>query len=181
MRVPPQTARKDGRKKRPAWLLPAIVGLLGLVLVVGILRVLLDGAGFEVGEKTPGDGVEDIVVSGEDTLYPPPDVETFSVAPAALHVYLVVEGLAADELEASVERSGRATVVSWVLSEPSELEVGDEREERLVRDGGSVSGLIKFSIRSPSGDTITPGDYTVRVQSATNDTLVAEKSFVVLE
>lgn len=152
------------------------------MIVVGvILRVLLGGAGFEVGEKTPGVGVEDIVVSGEDTLYPPPDVETFSVAPETLHVYLVVEGLAADELEASVERSGRATVVSWLLSEPSELEVGDEREERLVRDSGAVSGLIKFSIRSPSGGTITPGDYTVRVQGAANNTPVAEKSFVVLE
>ena len=172
-----ETSGGKRRGVRPPWL----AFLVGGLILVGVLAVVRGGAGFEPGELLSGAGVEDIVVSGEDSLYPPPDVDIFSVSPDTLHVYLVVDGLAAEELNASVERADRATVVSWLFAAPQKLRVTDEGEERLVQDGGEVSGLIRFSIRPDDGEPVAPGDYTVSVRAAGDENPLATKSFVVAE
>ncbi len=159
----------------------ALVGILVVVLVAGVVSVLRGGGGFTPGESMTGAGVQDIVVSGEDSLYPPPDVDTFSVSPETLRVYLIVEGMADERLEASVVRVDRTSVLSWLFASGEELEVGGEAEERLVRDGGEVAGMIKFSIRSASGEPVSPGDYTVIVSRAGEERPIATKSFVVSE
>lgn len=179
VRMVPETRSKGSRRWSLRWFPLALTGLVFLAVVA--LTVVPRGGSFEIGEQVPGEGVEDIVVSDQDALYPPPDVETFSVPPKTLHVYLVVEGLTSGELEAGVERSGRATVFSWLFSERRELEVGDEESERLARDDGTVSGLIRFSIRSRGDEAMLPGNYTVTVRQASGGSLVAEKSFVVRE
>lgn len=180
MRPVLETARggKARHGARWPWPLVAVVLIVGVVAVIALLR---GGGAPEPDETSPGAGVEDIVVSGEDALYPPPDVDTFSVSPKTLYVYLVVDGLAAEELKASVERSDRTTVVSWLFSKPQQLKVRDEGEERLAEDGEEVSGLIKFSIHSASGQPVASGDYAVSVRNAGDETLVAKKSFVVAE
>jgi hypothetical protein len=181
MRSLPETAHDRSTRQRVYWPVVALVGILIVVFVTGVTSLFRGGGGFTPGESRTSTGVQDIVVSGEDSLYPPPDVDTFSVSPEVLRVYLIVEGMSDGRLEASVVRADRATVLSWLFVSGGELEVGGEAEERLVRDGGKVSGMIKFSIRSASGEPVSPGDYTVSVSQAGGERPIATKSFVVSE
>lgn len=181
MRSLPETAHHRSPRQRTYWPMVALVGILAVVLAAGVISLFRGGGGFETGESVTSTGVQDIVVSGEDSLYPPPDVDTFSVSPEVLRVYLIVEGMSDERLEASVVRADRATVLSWLFASDEELKVGGEAEERLVRDDGTVSGMIKFSVRSASGEPVSPGDYTVSVSQAGDESPIATKSFVVSE
>ncbi len=181
MRSLPETAHHRSPRQRTHWPMAALVGILAVILATGVISLFRGEGEFTPGESRTSTGVQDIVVSGEDSLYPPPDVDTFSVSPEALWVYLIVEGMSNERLEASVVRADRATVLSWLFASGGELEVGGEAEERLVRDGGKVSGMIKFSIRSASGEPVSPGDYTVSVSQAGGERPIATKSFVVSE
>lgn len=128
-------------------------------------------------------GVKDVAVSEEDTLYPPSDVLRFSEAPAVVYVYVAVEGLpSGTDLDASVERSGRESVLGWLFSGAQDIEVVDEQEDQLTPAGTGVAGVIKFALKTRSGESLPAGNYTVVIQRSRSDvenSEVAIKRFIV--
>lgn len=137
------------------------------ILVLAVLALSLwflwPGRGFEPGEKLTAPGVKDIAVSEKDTLYPPSDVLRFGERPQTVHVYVAVDGLnSGTKLSARVERSGRGSLLSRIFSgTDTGLEAVDENEEQLNPSGNGVSGVVKFIVRTKSGEPVPPGDYTV--------------------
>lgn len=176
----PSTA-KDGKRGRDPRILPAVLGLAALALMAW---VLFGGRGFEPGEEVSAPGIKDVAVSEEDTLYPPSDVLRFGERPGVIYVYVAVERLpAGTDLEARVERSGWESLLSRLLAGSGELRAVDEREEQLGPSGDGVSGVIKFSLETDSGEPVAPGNYTVSIHRAGGDVedseAAARKSFVV--
>jgi len=176
VRALPETAtRKKGDRRWPGYVL-AVIGLAALLLVaVAPLR----DENFSPGEELYAPGFEDVAVSAEDTSYPASDVLRFDRRPEVVYVYLVVEDLpSGTHLEARIERSGQQSALYWLLAGGDRLAVSDGRRELLRPSGGGVSGIVKFAIRTESGDPLPAGDYTVSIHKTAGGD-AARKYFVI--
>ena len=176
----PKTTKRDPAGTRSSGYLTVALVVVGLALLAWTFGA---GGGFEPGEKMEAEGIKDIAVSEEDTLYPPSDVLRFSEAPAVVYVYVAVEGLpSGTDLDASVERTGRESVLGWLFSGAGDIEVVDEQEDQLTPAEKGVAGVIKFALRTRSGESLPAGNYTVVIRRSGPDvenSEVARKLFVV--
>jgi hypothetical protein len=178
--VLPETATRKVNRRWPGYAL-AVMGLAALLLVA---VALLRGGDFSPGEELRAPSFEDVAVSTEDALYPPSDVLRFDDGPEVVYVYLAVEDLpAGTNLEATVERSGRRSALSWLLGGGDKLEVSDEREEHLGPSGDGISGVVQFAVRTETGEPLPAGNYTVSIYTAPEGTgaadAAARKYFVI--
>ncbi len=177
----PTTKQASSESRRVSWFLTGALVLAGLAVLVWAFG----GGSFEPGENMKAKGVKDVAVSEEDTLYPPSDVLRFSEAPAVVYVYVAVEGLPSGvELEASVQRSGRESVLGWLFSGAGDIEVVDEQEDQLTPAETGVAGVIKFALRTRSGESLPAGNYTVVIRRSgadVNKNEVARKLFIIRE
>jgi hypothetical protein len=176
VRVLPDTATRKVDRRWPGYVL-AVMGLAALFFVAG---ALLRGGSFSPGEELYGPRFEDIAVSTENTLYPASDVLRFAGKPEVVYVYLVVEDLPSGRnLEARIERSGKRSALGWLLTGGDGLEVSDEQEELLRPSGGGVSGVVKFAVRTASGEPLPAGNYTVSIYGTAGGDAAARKFFVI--
>lgn len=177
--LPTTTKRDPDRQRVSAYLIGALVAV-GLAVLVWVFGA---GVGFEPGEVMEAEGIKDVAVSEEDTLYPPSDVLRFSEAPAVVYVYVAVEGLpSGTDLDASVERSGRESLLGWLFSGAGDIEVLDEQEDQLRPAEKGVAGVIKFALRTRSGESLPAGNYTVvirRTGSDVENSEAARKLFII--
>src|SRR5215210_207591 len=101
MSVLPNTTTK-GAYRWPFYVLVTVV-LLALALIVeAFLR-----------EEISAVGIRDVVVSEEDSLYPPPDTGYFQEPPETIFVYLSVEDLPeGEDMEARIQRAWSGSIFS---------------------------------------------------------------------
>jgi len=125
-------------------------------------------------------------VSTEDSLYPPPDTNRFEGQPETIFVYLSVEDLSnGEEMEARVERAESDSVFSLSFGRRPGLEALDEQEDHLRKGTSGATGVVKFTLRTRSGEPVPTGNYTVNVYGSgtvtqeDGDTVAARKFFVV--
>jgi hypothetical protein len=180
VRVLPETATRKVDRRWP-WYALAVMGLAAMLLAAA---ALVRGWSFVPGEKLYAKGFEDVAVSTEDTAYPPSDVLRFEHRPEVVYVYLAVEDLPRGaDLEARVERSGSQSALAWLLVGRDGLVVSDGQEEHLGPSGGGVAGVVKFAVRTGSGEPLPAGEYTVSIyaagQGAMTANLAARKYFLI--
>ena len=136
---------------------------------------------FSPGEALISPGAQDIAVSREDTTYPTSDDLRFDERPDVVYVYVRVEDLADSDLQASVGRAAKDSVISRMMGDGG-IRVVDRSGEPLGTTGGGVSGVLKFAVRSGSGGRLPAGNYTVEVYNEPGGSeggVVARKYFVV--
>jgi hypothetical protein len=180
--VLPETATKKVDRR---WLRYALTAM-GLAALLLVASTLVRTQSFAPGEELYAPGFKDVAVSKVDAAYPPTDVLRFDGRPEVVYVYLAVEDLPrGGDLEARVERSGRRSVLSWLLEGADALEVSDGQEEHLGPSAGGVSGVVKFAVRAASGEPLPVGDYTVSVYASGEgmggNGAAARKYFVIRE
>lgn len=175
----PRTGSGKTVRKRPAWLVLAL-SLAGALLLAW---VLFGGRGFQTEENLNAPGIKDVVVSDQDTAYPSSDVLRFGGRPNTVYVYVSVDGLSSGEnLEARVERSAHGSLLSRLLSTKAKIRAMDEREDQLAPSGAGVSGVLKFEVRTESGEPLPAGNYSIRLYlSGQSGEVAASKTFVILE
>ena len=174
----PETATKKADRRWPGYALAAMA-LAGLLLVAA---ASVRNESFTPGEELYAQGFEDVAVSTEDTSYPSSDVLRFDRRPEVVYVYLAVEDLPRGrDLEARVERSGRQSALSWLLSGGDGLEVSDGEKEHLGPSGGGVTGVVKFAVRAESGRPLPPGDYTVSIYVSEEARDAAARKYFVIQ
>ena len=176
----PNTASKDAGRRWPLYVLVAVV-LVALALGV---EAFLRAENFSPGEEIISPSIRDIAVSQENSLYPPPDTARFQGRPEAIFVYLSVEGLPnGEDMEARVERVGSGSMFSLFFGQEAGLEALDEQENHLSEDENGSTGVMKFALRTRSGEPVPPGNYTVEVYGAgaTDEGGVAARKFFVVE
>ncbi len=175
----PNTATKGAYRRWPLYVLVAVA----LVALALILEAFLRAETFLPGEEVSL-GVRDVVVSGENSLYPPPDTNHFRQPPEAIFVYLSVEDLpSGEDMEARVERAWSGSVFSLLFGRSAGLEAVDEQEDQLSAGGNGATGILKFAFETSSGEPVPPGNYTLDVSSAGEDAgaggVAVRKSFVI--
>ena len=174
----PSTTTKAAGRRWPLFVLVA-VALVALALLV---EAFLRAEGFSPGEEISSPAIRDVSVSEQDSLYPPPDVGRFRERPQAIFVYLSVEDVPdVEDLEARVERSGSASAFSLLFGRGPRIGVVDEQEDQLSSGEGGASGIVKFALKTRSGEPVPPGNYTleVRGEGSGEGVVLARKSFVV--
>lgn len=143
---------------------------------------VLRSASFSPGESVSAESLTDILVSAEDRSYPPSDVGRFIGRPEEVYVYLAVDGRP-PELEARVRRETSGSLISGVSGRGPQIQAVDRSEEPLSATGSGVSGIVRFTVRTASGEPLPAGNYTVEVYPASGGELSAEpgavKSFIV--
>lgn len=169
----------SGKKTRERTACMVLAPLLAGVLL--LTWVLFGGRSFETTEELNAPGIKDIAVSDEDTAYPSSDVLRFSEPPGVVYVYVSVERFPADkDLNAHVERSARGSLLTRLLFTRATIKVVDDREDQLAPSEGGVSGVLKFAVRTESGEPLPAGNYDVALYlSGGNGEPAARKSFVV--
>ncbi len=177
----PNTATKGAYRRWPLYVL-AVVALVALALIV---EAFLRAETFSPGEMV-SPGVRDVVVSGENSLYPPPDTNYFQQPPEAIFVYLSVEDLpSGEDMEARVERAWSGSVFSLLFSPGVGLEAVDEQEDQLSAGVDGATGILKFAFETSSGEPVPPGNYTLDVSSVGEDAgadgVMVRKSFAIEE
>jgi hypothetical protein len=158
--VLPNTTTKGADRRWPLYVLVA-AALLALALGV---EAFLRAETFLPREDISTPGIRDIVVSPENSLYPPPDTAHFEEPPEAIFVYLSVEELPGVEgMEARVERAQSGSAFSLLLDRGAGIEVLDEQEDQLSTGENGATGIMKFALKTSSGEPVPPGNYTVEV------------------
>lgn len=180
MSVLPNTTTKGTDRRWPLYVLVAVF-LAALALGV---EVFLRAETFSVGEEISSPAVRDIVVSAEDSLYPPPDEGRFEGETETVFVYLSVEELpTGEDMEARVERVASGSMFSLLFSPGPGIEVLDEQEDQLSSGSNGATGILKFALETRSGEPMPPGNYTVEIHGSRTgdgaDAVVARRSFVV--
>ena len=180
MSVLPNTTTKGAGRRWPLYVLVA-VALTALALGI---EAFLRTENFLPGEEISSPGIRDVVVSGEDSLYPPPDTSRFDEPTETIYVYLSVEDLpGAEDLEARVERVGSASVLSLLFDRGAGIEVVDEQEDQLGAGDNGAIGIMKFALKTSSGEPLPPGSYTVEIRGVGSgvegDDVTARKRFVI--
>jgi hypothetical protein len=180
MSVLPNTTTKGTDRRWPLYVLVAVF-LAALALGV---EAFLRAETFSVGEEISSPAVRDIVVSAEDSLYPPPDEGRFEGETETVFVYLSVEELpTGEDMEARVERVASGSMFYLLFSPGPGIEVLDEQEDQLSSGSNGATGILKFALETRSGEPMPPGNYTVEIHgSGTGDgpgAVAARKSFVV--
>lgn len=173
----PNTKTRGTGRRWPLYALVA-VALVALGLVV---ESFLRAEDFTPGEEIISPSIRDVAVSAENSLYPPPDANYFGERPRTVYVYLSVEDLpTGEDMRARVERSGTGSALSLLRGRDGEIEAVDEQEDQLSSggEGGGASGIVKFALRSRSGDPIPSGNYSVEISDAAGEPAV-RKLFVV--
>lgn len=177
----PSTTTKGVGRRWPIVVLVAMV-LVALALLV---EAFLRAEGFSPGEELPGAGIQDISVSERDSLYRPPDVGRLRRQPETIFVYLTINDVTGvEDMTAQVERSGSASAFSLLFGPEAELEAVDEQDDQLSTDEGGASGIVKFALKTRSGEPVPPGNYTLEVRGPPEDgsdegPVMARKFFVV--
>lgn len=176
----PNTATKGAYQRWPLYVLAAVA----LVALTLIIEAFFRAETFSPGEEISASGIRDVVVSGNDSLYPPPDTSHFQESPEKIFVYLSVEGLpSGEDMEARIERVWSGSVFSLFFRRSAGLEALDKQEDQLSAGEGGATGILKFAFRTRSGEPVPPGSYTLEVyglgESGAEDTLTVRKSFVV--
>lgn len=178
----PNTKTRGAGRRWPLFVLVA-VALVALALVV---ETFLRSEDFTPGEEISSPSIQDVSVSAEDSLYPPPDVNYFGERPETIFVYLSVEDLpTGGDLQARVQRSGSRSALSILFGREDGIEAVDEQEDQLSSGGEAdgSSGVVKFALRASSGEPIAPGNYTLEISGAAEGGAGAEpavrKLFVV--
>lgn len=177
----PNTATRGVYRRWPLYVLFAVT-LVALALIV---EAFLRAETFSPGEEV-SPGVRDVVVSGESSLYPPPDTNHFQQPPEAIFVYLSVEDLpGGEDMEARVERAWSGSIFSLFFGRSIGLEAVDEQEDQLSAGRTGATGILKFAFETDSGEPVPPGNYTLDISSTGVDTgadgVAVRKSFVVEE
>jgi hypothetical protein len=159
--VLPNTTTKGADRRWPLYVLVAVV-LVALALGV---EAFLRAENFLPGEDISAPGIRDVVVSPENSLYPPPDTARFEEPPESIFVYLSVEELPGVEgMEARVERAELGSAFSLLFDRgASSIEVLDEQEDQLSTGENGATGIMKFVLKTTSGGPVPPGNYTVEV------------------
>jgi hypothetical protein len=156
----PDTTTDKGAERPSRGPVLAAAGL-GVVLLAAVLWLWPDN--FSPGEALTSPGAQDIAVSREDTTYPNTDALRFHERPEVVYVYLRVEDLDEGDLEATVGRTAKDSVVGRLIGGDGGLRVVDRSEEPLGMSGGEVSGVVKFAVRPASGGRLPAGNYTVEI------------------
>ena len=182
MSVLPNTTTKGADRRWPLYVLLAAV-LVALALGV---EAFLRAENFLPGEEISAPGIRDVVVSGENSLYPPPDTVHFEEPPETVFVYLSVEELpGVEDMEAQAERVRSGSMFSLLLDRGAGIEVLDEQEDQLSRAENGATGILKFALKTNSGEPVPPGNYTVEVygpgEADGGGEPAVRKSFVVEE
>ena len=160
MSVLPNTTTKGADRRWPLYVLVAVV-LVALALGV---EAFLRAETFLPGEDISAPGIRDVVVSPENSLYPPPDTARFEVPPETIFVYLSVEELPDVEgMEARVQRAESGSAFSLLFDRGASIEVLDEQEDQLSTGENGATGIMKFALKTTSGEPVPPGNYTVEI------------------
>ena len=180
MTVLPNTKSRGAGRRWPLYVIVA-VALVALGLVV---ESFLRAEDFTPGKEIVSPNIRDVSVSAENRLYPPPDVNYFGERPETIFVYLSVEDLpTGEDMRAQVRRSGSGSALSLFFGEDDGLEAFDEQEDQLSLGGeAGASGVVKFALKTRSGEPVPPGNYTVQISRALGGETGApavRKSFVV--
>ncbi|MGI8858628.1 MAG: hypothetical protein ACR2HO_00495 [Rubrobacteraceae bacterium] len=156
--LPDTASPKEALRRWPILVLAGLGALALTLLVVNLSR----SWGFSPGEKLMGDDVEDVVVSAEESVYLPPDVERFGRRPGALYVYVVVRRMQSGErLEVRVEREGATSTLSRLLFAGEEALVLERLETRP--GPGENLDVVRLSLGGRTEETVPSGNYTVSV------------------
>jgi hypothetical protein len=160
MSVLPNTTTKGADRRWPLYALVA-VALLGLALGI---EAFLRAESFSPGEEISSPGIRDVTLSAENSLYPPPDTSRFEGPPETIFVYLSVEDLPnVEDMEARFQRVGSGSVFSLLFGPGVGIEALDEQEDQLRQTGNGATGIVKFALKTESGEPVPPGNYTVEV------------------
>ena len=128
MSVLPNITTRGLDRRWPLYLLVAVT-LTALTLDV---EAFLRAENFLPGEEISSPGVRDVIVSPEDSLYPPPDTAHLEEPPETIFVYVSVEELpSVEDIEAQVERAGSGSMFSLLFDRGAGIEVLDEQEDQL--------------------------------------------------
>lgn len=174
----PSTTTRGANRRWPLYVLVA-VALVALALVV---EAFLREENFAPKKEILAPGVRDVIISSEDSLYPPPDTNRFGAPPETVFVYLSVVDLpSGEDVEASVERTGSGSALSLLSGGGAGIQVLDEQEDQLSSGGNGSTGIIKFALTTGTGEPLPPGNYTVEIQGSGETGTAARKSFVVEE
>ena len=161
-----ETAARGANRRWPLYVLVA-AALAALFLLV---ETFLRAQEFSPREEINAPGIKDISVSEQDGLYPPPDVSNFTERPEAVFVYLSVEDLpSGEDMEARVEREGSGSAFSLLLGRGDRIEVLDEQEDQLSKGSNGSTGVVKFAVRTGSGEPVPPGNYILNVYGPGTD------------
>ena len=177
----PNTKTRGAGRRWPLYVLIA-VALVALGLVV---ESFLRAEDFTPGEEIVSPNIRDVSVSAENRLYPPPDVNYFGERPETVFVYLSVEDLpTGEDMRAEVRRSGSGSALALFFGENDGIRAVDEQEDQLSLggDGGGASGVVKFALKTRSGEPVPPGNYTVEISVPSGGEAggpAVRKSFVV--
>lgn len=176
--LPNTTTRGAGRR----WPLYALVAVALVALALG-MEALLREENFAPRKEILSTSVRDVIVSPENSLYPPPDTNRFQGPPEAIFVYLSVDGLTSGEdMEARVQRVESGSLFRMFFGEEVGIEVLDEQEDQLSTAENGATGILKFALKTNSGEPVPPGNYTVEVYSPGEAGEPAvRKSFVIEE
>lgn len=178
----PDTATKGAGRRWPLYVL-VMATLVALALGV---EAFLRAENFSPGEEIISAGIRDVAVSAENSLYPPPDTGRFEGRPETIFVYLSVEGLpAGEDMEARVRREQTGSAFSLFYRRGAGIEALDEQENHLSKGENGVTGVVKFALKTGSGEPMPPGNYTVDVYApgaaSDEDGAVAVRKFFVVE
>jgi hypothetical protein len=181
MSVLPNTTTKGADRRWPLYVLVA-VALAALALGV---EAFLRAENFLPREEISAPGIRDVVVSEENSLYPPPDTAHFEESPETIFVYLSVEELPnVEDMEARVERTGSGSMFSLLFDRGADLEVLDEQEDQLSTGENGATGIMKFALQTRSGEPVPPGNYTVEIYgpgTTGEESAVAVRKLFVIE
>jgi hypothetical protein len=150
------------------------------------VEAFLRAENFSPGEEIITSSIQDVAVSTEDSLYPPPDTTRFKGRPETVFVYLSVEDLPrGEEMKARAERAESDSVFPLFFGRRPGLETLDEQEDHLRKGTNGATGVVKFTLRTRSGEPVPASSYTVDVYGPgtviqeDGDTVAARKFFVV--
>ncbi len=176
----PNTTTTKGVDRR--WPLYVLVAVALAALALGV-EAFLRAENFSPKEEIVSPGVRDITVSEVNGLYPPPDTGRCTAPPETVFVYLSVEDLpGVEDMEARAERVGSGSVFSLIIGRGAENELLDEQEDQLSGGENGSTGIVKFALKTRSGDPVPPGNYTVEIYgpgTVEGEVVAARKFFVV--
>jgi hypothetical protein len=180
--VLPNTTTRGAHRRWPLYVLVAVV-LVALALGV---EAFLRAENFLPGEDILNPGIRDVVVSPQNSLYPPPDTAHFEEPPDTIFVYLSVEDLPrVESMEARVEREESGSAFSLLFDRGASIEVLDEQEDQLSTGENGATGIMKFAVKTTSGEPVPPGNYTVQIYgpdaTGEEDAVAVRKLFVIEE
>ncbi len=187
MNVLPNTATKGVRPREVIrrWPLYVLVAAALAALALGV-ESFLRAESFSPGEEIVSPSIRDVSVSAENSLYPPPDTGRFESPPGTVFVYLSVEDLpSGEDMEARVKRVDSGSAFALFLGQGVGLEALDEQEDHLRKGPDGATGIVKFALKTGSGEPVPPGNYTVVLYgpgtAGEEGAAVAARKFFVVE